>query len=944
MDPLSAVGLAGNVISIVDFSSKVISRARQLRESTTGATAENDELESLTKGLKALVKETRNGTPKVLQEDQPGLSCAKDSSLDNLARQCVQVADELLECLESVKVSGGAQTLKSTIQAVKTMWKQDRIEGLQRRLDRINRQLMDGTNLKQLEEIDRKLCEMSVENTRLAANRSQEIDQLRRDFTRAMDDIKANARDDSAPGAWLVFSDTARRGQAYFAEQVILQTLRFSAIDARYQSVSKEHPQTFLWIFEENSSTKFVQWLKEEDGVYWVSGRAGSGKSTLMKFVADHEQTMRYLEAWAGDKKLVTAYFFFWSASSHHPQTSQQGLLRTILYQILRQCPELIQMAYADQWVAMTSDGKIFKDALDELLTVPALLNTLRKISTVTAWDTKFCFFIDGLDEYSGRPGDIVELIDILKSLRNIKTCVSSRPWNDFEDRFGNDSPWKLYMHDFTEDDIRLYVQDTLGENSRFQQLHKEDPLCPDFIQEIVCEAAGVFLWVFLVVRSLLDGLTNSDRIKDLQARLHETPKDLKDYFGKIFFSTENRYRTQTARMFSVAIRADSQLPLMAYWVLDQENPRYAFECPAEAPTEDVLISRLENMRRRLKVLSKGLLEAERTAPGSVDVLLFDHRVAFLHRTVRDYLLTPEAQTMLRTWSDDPFEPDWEIVNSLCTLSKMTPWQSIPHRHRIWLYSLKVFWTAAGRLDQNPTFQVDLVSILDHIQSVLTPAFEKYAACQGFSHYQYYFKKDLPLQKDLPLDLIITSHCFCIGLANFVRRKIACQPDQVDRVIDHIATIFLLVFIVGRSSSDIEALQVQQTEPAMATLELLLVRGLDLNDSFEGESEWSRLLSNLWLLGHLDTPNEFEAIKLLVRYGADLEQTISIEVGRRGERKSAKASELLKEWFDEDQFGVLQDIVKRRSIGSRQDENAPKHSHKIFKSMIHLKRWIRPKR
>ena len=67
-----------------------------------------------------------------------------------------------------------------------------------------------------------------------------------------------------------------------------------------------------------------------------------------MKFIAENEQTKTSLGEWVGNKTLVIASFFFWNASTHHSQKSQRGLLRTILYQILRQCPELIRMAYRD--------------------------------------------------------------------------------------------------------------------------------------------------------------------------------------------------------------------------------------------------------------------------------------------------------------------------------------------------------------------------------------------------------------------------------------------------------------------------------------------------------------------------------------------------------------------------------------------------------------------
>jgi len=75
-------------------------------------------------------------------------------------------------------------------------------------------------------------------------------------------------------------------------------------------------------------------------------------------------------------------------------------------------------------------------------------------------------------------------------------------------------------MHELTTQDIRSFAEDNLARDERFMELRKHDDRCPDFIEEIVQTADGVFLWVFLVVRSLLEGLTNADRIVDLQRRL----------------------------------------------------------------------------------------------------------------------------------------------------------------------------------------------------------------------------------------------------------------------------------------------------------------------------------------------------------------------------------------------------------------------------------------
>jgi hypothetical protein len=89
-----------------------------------------------------------------------------------------------------------------------------------------------------------------------------------------------------------------------------------------------------------------------------------------------------------------------------------------------------------------------------------------------------------------------------------------------------------LILQDLTYRDIEMYVSDMLGEHQRMLELKKEDPEgAPQLVTEIVDRASGVFLWVKLVVRSLLDGLSNYDRVSDLQERLWILPVDLEDLY-----------------------------------------------------------------------------------------------------------------------------------------------------------------------------------------------------------------------------------------------------------------------------------------------------------------------------------------------------------------------------------------------------------------------------
>jgi ABC-type molybdenum transport system ATPase subunit/photorepair protein PhrA len=98
-------------------------------------------------------------------------------------------------------------------------------------------------------------------------------------------------------------------------------TYTFNVIDERHIAIRPAHAKTFSWIIEASSastnewrpSVKFVEWLQSESSLYWVSGKPGSGQSTLMKYLLGHWLTQRNLDVWAEDYQLITASFF-WNA------------------------------------------------------------------------------------------------------------------------------------------------------------------------------------------------------------------------------------------------------------------------------------------------------------------------------------------------------------------------------------------------------------------------------------------------------------------------------------------------------------------------------------------------------------------------------------------------------------------------------------------------------
>ena len=138
----------------------------------------------------------------------------------------------------------------------------------------------------------------------------------------------------------------------------VIESLFYSDIFSRQEQV--EHvfdgiENTYEWVFDkpqkrrvgERSQTEepywddFAAWLKSGHGLYWINGKAGSGKSTLMNYICQHNRRLELLNDWAADRLLLTPVYFFWAAGSRQ-QKSIDGLLRSLIYQMLTECRELV--------------------------------------------------------------------------------------------------------------------------------------------------------------------------------------------------------------------------------------------------------------------------------------------------------------------------------------------------------------------------------------------------------------------------------------------------------------------------------------------------------------------------------------------------------------------------------------------------------------------------
>ena len=679
LDPLTSLSLASSIIQLVDFSSKLLSKSTELYRST--ALLEYVELETIAADLNRL---SVNLSSTSLQTAKP--TSGDEAALKHLAVRSKNVSDELIAVLQDLKVRSPHRKWQSFRQALKSVRRKEKIQVLEKALANlqldINSRLLNIMRLvsqiwilnpglmsirMQQSSIVSSLNELKEQGKRIETASIDRLERLRSEILNTVRPAGQKAQDTDKQAETGITTRLPVNGtqtsssttiddctqtslsqllNAFIEEeksvalsQQVLSSLNYKELKERQSNIKRSHAHTYHWIFDKDGPYKdvnFMDWLETGSNVYWIAGKAGSGKSTLMKLLSSHYRTREALELWAGQETTaLIASHFFWSGGNQL-QTSQIGLLRALLYQILQQCPSLIKIACSSQW---HTDGQPhgIPDCSPDYWTDEELSTAFEKLSRQKLPFVKICIFVDGLDEYRGEHRDIISVLQRVGSSPNIKVCVSSRPWNVFRNAFSM-SDNRMMLQKYTKNDIRAYVSDTLNQDGQFAKLAQQDERTKDLISQIADKASGVFLWVFLVVRSLLRGLTDDNHITDLQRRVREMPEDLEDYFALMLNTVEPFYREQTAHIFLISVQATQPQSIVAYSFLERVASDPDFALGNIKPITDEQIVAMHHERRSyLNARCKDLLEITES---HYEFSLLRYKVDFLHRTVRDFLST----------------------------------------------------------------------------------------------------------------------------------------------------------------------------------------------------------------------------------------------------------------------------------------------------------------
>ena len=138
MDPLTAFSLTCGVIQVIDFSTKIVVRCRQIYKD--GATSEHTQIKSMAEHLTGLATDLK--LPSTTQN--PGFAHQRyldDQELLELAKQCSETAAELINELQKLGTQGRQRKRDAFRMSVKGAWKKDATENIQKRLESYRRTL-----------------------------------------------------------------------------------------------------------------------------------------------------------------------------------------------------------------------------------------------------------------------------------------------------------------------------------------------------------------------------------------------------------------------------------------------------------------------------------------------------------------------------------------------------------------------------------------------------------------------------------------------------------------------------------------------------------------------------------------------------------------------------------------------------------------------------------
>ncbi|KAF4437480.1 P-loop containing nucleoside triphosphate hydrolase [Fusarium austroafricanum] len=390
-------------------------------------------------------------------------------------------------------------------------------------------------------------------------------------------------------------------------QEECLRCLYFDGLDSREESIGPPLEGTFAWIWDRDRC-KFVDWLKGGSGLYWITGRALSGKSTLLKYITTMPPADLRKKALTKDP--IVASYFLGGKAQHPIGSTLEGIARALLWQILRK-----DHRYFGSILVYFQDMKRCRPTMNWQRSVlwEILLQVLSQKHPHALW-----IFLDGLDKF---PGDLFELADVCKKLagvasKRVRICISSRPEKEFMCSFDATLSLQeaiLKLEDHTQGDITMFATKEISRLSKFLDSSSRKKL----VKSLSVRANGLFMWVKLASRDVVETCMSGvgDDADKLLGCLDNLPDEITELYREILKKQE-KHRELASIMLGVVEFGKRSFTLREFAFILNPGEDY--------PNE----RKIDSVRRKCDSIAGGLLDHR------------NGRVLFAHETVSSFIRT----------------------------------------------------------------------------------------------------------------------------------------------------------------------------------------------------------------------------------------------------------------------------------------------------------------
>ncbi|KAF3343895.1 hypothetical protein VD0002_g3749 [Verticillium dahliae] len=388
-----------------------------------------------------------------------------------------------------------------------------------------------------------------------------------------------------------------------------MSTLFFPEMNARGADVETAAAGTCRWILEHPT---YLQWHANGQGLLWVKGKPGCGKSTLMKHVIKNSSDVH------PDGATLKICFYFHGRGTDL-QRSPLGLFRALVHQIGQAYPRAVSSIvnhYKKMDESLAGPWSWRPQDLEDFFVSDVLPALLRR--------SGLCIFIDALDECGEK--EARRLVQFFTRIYDTSASSSYRVSICFSCRhypiIAPDNCEQVVVESANDKDIARYIDQEL---TRVVTSPEDLEALRQKVEE---QARQVFLWVVLVIPQVVWKYNEGSTVEEIVDYIDKIPPQLHNLYANLITELKEKSALKSKQLFQWICFGTENLPV--------DRLRDALNFDGEAGIQrgayenwlsasDTIRSN-DQMVKKLRVLSAGLAEISNGV------------VQLVHQTVQDFL------------------------------------------------------------------------------------------------------------------------------------------------------------------------------------------------------------------------------------------------------------------------------------------------------------------